>query len=849
LFTEETGEDATLRKISMRQEDRIRLLIVDDIEETRENLRKLLSFDADLEVVDSAGSGFEAIERVRQLRPNIVLMDINMPGMDGITAVEKVLEVEPTTQVIMLSVQGEIDYLRRAMTAGAWDFLTKPASGSELISTIRRVYDRGKDLRLARRASAIQSLEELQILERLNVYGKSVSLGYAMDELEDITSGIPHDLKEPLGAARNILDDLSEGLSPLIREEDVVYCKNKLDYVLLLVNRLVSTTSCGRLEVRTPTSLAQAITCAVTLLTSNLQSATTVDIHIDSDIAIEVEDSDLQQLVLCLLQNAIEATPEGGTVQVVAESNNTECSIKVLDVGNGIEEPKGLVGTLGYTTKPGHAGLGLFVCNRIVTQYGGKISILAGKGEEQGVIASIILPKKFRQREKQYEEIEDLKDALREYRDYPLTSHESETVQYVTIGVLKGFVANVSSIIEDVESVIFPALEQLTQRSGVGQMSPLQAMVHRCAAHARTIVRRSSIIFPVLKQLIPHSSAEQASSLRIVLRNCAYARAVVRSLLEPPQSVKTKPIHLRTTLVSVLSLFEAKLPAKSVRIDVNEKTWVQSDLIQFQRVFFNLTRNALEAMRLQGKFELSVKAHVEDDFAVIHFIDSGGGIPEENLGKIFDRGFSTKEKGRGMGLFVAKTIVEQHQGRIEAESEVGVGTCFKIHWPLASQPIEQVADSPISEVLTGQGLFKTDETIDVTASHPPAIPKPSEMVRILIVEDDNTWLEFLVRRLQSPHYTIHQTRKAGEAIELVQKNDYALVLLDWRMPGVGGRGVLEATQETNPDTSIIILSAFGDAEQRSRALELGARAFIDKPQNKKQWDALKREVHEIAASH
>ncbi len=138
-----------------QSQERIRLLIVDDIEETRENLRKLLSFDTDIEVVGSAGSGFEAVEKVGQLQPHIVLMDINMPGMDGITAVEKVLEVEPATQVIMLSVQGETDYLRRAMTAGAWDFLTKPASGSELISTIRRVYDKGKDLRAARRAAGV----------------------------------------------------------------------------------------------------------------------------------------------------------------------------------------------------------------------------------------------------------------------------------------------------------------------------------------------------------------------------------------------------------------------------------------------------------------------------------------------------------------------------------------------------------------------------------------------------------------------------------------------------------------------------------------------------------------------
>ena len=124
--------------------ERIRVLIVDDIAETRENLRKLLSFDADIEVVGAAASGLEGIELARQFQPHIVLMDINMPGMDGITATEAILQEMPTVQVVILSVQGETDYLRRAMLAGARDFLTKPPSGDELMSTIRRVYEMGK---------------------------------------------------------------------------------------------------------------------------------------------------------------------------------------------------------------------------------------------------------------------------------------------------------------------------------------------------------------------------------------------------------------------------------------------------------------------------------------------------------------------------------------------------------------------------------------------------------------------------------------------------------------------------------------------------------------------------------
>ena len=118
----------------------IRVLIVDDLPETRENVRKLLQFESDIEVIGQAGTGEEAIDMAQEHSPDIILMDINMPGIDGIQASQRISELAPRAQIIIMSVQSDSDYLRRAMLAGARDFLTKPFGGDELVAAVRRVY-------------------------------------------------------------------------------------------------------------------------------------------------------------------------------------------------------------------------------------------------------------------------------------------------------------------------------------------------------------------------------------------------------------------------------------------------------------------------------------------------------------------------------------------------------------------------------------------------------------------------------------------------------------------------------------------------------------------------------------
>jgi pilus assembly protein CpaE len=120
----------------------IKVLIVDDIPETRDHLSRLLGLERDIDVAGTAGSGEEAIQVAMDMRPDVIVMDINMPGMDGIAASEIISQRLPNSPVIMMSVHGEAEQLKQAMLAGAREFLVKPFSGDEFATSIKRVYER-----------------------------------------------------------------------------------------------------------------------------------------------------------------------------------------------------------------------------------------------------------------------------------------------------------------------------------------------------------------------------------------------------------------------------------------------------------------------------------------------------------------------------------------------------------------------------------------------------------------------------------------------------------------------------------------------------------------------------------
>src|SRR5512141_558368 len=121
---------------------KLRVLIADDIQETRRNTRLMLATVDDVEVVAIASNGVQAVDLAKEHHPDIVLLDINMPEMDGLTAYRHIAQIYPDTGCIIISAEKDTTTLRAAMSIGVHEYLIKPFTGDELEQAIARVSER-----------------------------------------------------------------------------------------------------------------------------------------------------------------------------------------------------------------------------------------------------------------------------------------------------------------------------------------------------------------------------------------------------------------------------------------------------------------------------------------------------------------------------------------------------------------------------------------------------------------------------------------------------------------------------------------------------------------------------------
>jgi signal transduction histidine kinase len=184
-----------------------------------------------------------------------------------------------------------------------------------------------------------------------------------------------------------------------------------------------------------------------------------------------------------------------------------------------------------------------------------------------------------------------------------------------------------------------------------------------------------------------YSDEEKLKMLADIATQVKRASGTVRNLLDFTRV--ENPVLVSVSISEVIAASrklvenEASLSHVEFDFDVPEDLpKVQGNPRDLQQVFLNLFLNAIQAMPKGGR--LSVRGSLEDGNRIrVEVTDMGCGIPQEQLGSIFDPFFTTKEHGSGLGLYVSYGIIEKHQGKIEVQSQVGMGTTFTLSLPRA----------------------------------------------------------------------------------------------------------------------------------------------------------------------
>ena len=177
-------------------------------------------------------------------------------------------------------------------------------------------------------------------------------------------------------------------------------------------------------------------------------------------------------------------------------------------------------------------------------------------------------------------------------------------------------------------------------------------------------------------------NADIKENMDIISKEVENSNKIISDLLEFSR-IKKPALHLENINAVVKDILKrlAKRPDVKISTELEDNLPdIKVDVLHIQQVFYNIATNALQAMDKGGS--LKIKTELTDDFIETSFIDTGSGISEENLDKIFDPLFSTKPEGTGLGLSVCASLIEGHGGVIDVQSKVGEGTTFVVKLPV-----------------------------------------------------------------------------------------------------------------------------------------------------------------------
>jgi CheY-like chemotaxis protein len=246
---------------------------------------------------------------------------------------------------------------------------------------------------------------------------------------------------------------------------------------------------------------------------------------------------------------------------------------------------------------------------------------------------------------------------------------------------------------------------------------------------------------------------------------------------------------------------------------------IEADKGQINQVIHNIVLNAEQAMPDGGVIRVGAENRVvgpgselplqEGKFVKVFIEDHGHGISQNDLPRIFDPYFSTRERGSGLGLASAYSIVKRHGGHISVTSKVGVGTTFEVYLPASDKNIA-VREEDKKGLVAGRG-------------------------RILIMDDEEMVRELAGAILGQAGYEVENARDGSEAIDLYRRAEasglpFDLVMMDLTIPGgMGGQEAIKRLRELDPDVRAIVSSGYSNDPVMAEYEKYGFKGVVVKP--------------------
>jgi DNA-binding NarL/FixJ family response regulator len=340
----------------------VRVLVVDDNDGFRESLASLLEGE-DMEIIGQAGSGSEAIDMVRSLAPDVVLMDVRMPEMGGIEATRRLKALQPSLGVVALTGFEEQRAVRDMLVAGASGYVLKDSDGDEIVNAIRRAATGGASLSPEVTPTVIEELIEALERERLRTRQLEIAQEALLERAarrQQLIGRVGHELRTPVTVILGIAQSLQRGGMSHDQFEDVLdTLVSRTEGLARLVRRFEAAEAAGLTEWANVIDLATDVAAKEDRVCVEAPAApvmTTLNRTAGSRILEE------------LVENALAFSPNGApvTIKITAPMPGASPEVRVIDRGPGVEpdqvlrifEPLEQAQDLHTRTHPG-VGLGL----------------------------------------------------------------------------------------------------------------------------------------------------------------------------------------------------------------------------------------------------------------------------------------------------------------------------------------------------------------------------------------------------------------------------------------------------------------------------------------------------------